>query len=123
MKQLTKAEEEIMHYLWQLKKAFVKDILAEMPEPKPAYNTVSTIIRLLEQKGFVAYEAFGKTHRYYPVIPKEEYSKMNLNHMVKNYFGGSYKQLVSFFLKEENLSIKEIEAIKNIVESKTTKHD
>ena len=72
MKQLTKAEEEVMQYLWKLEKAFVKEILEQMPEPKPAYNTVSTIVRILEQKGFLGFEAFGKSHRYYPLITKED---------------------------------------------------
>ena len=116
MKQLTKAEEEVMQYLWKLEKAFVKEVLEQMPEPKPAYNTVSTIVRILEQKGFLGFEAFGKSHRYYPLVTKEEYSKSNLNLMVQNYFGGSFKQLVSFFVKEENLSIKAIEEIKSIID-------
>ena len=116
MQKLTNKEEEIMHILWKLEKAFVKDILEQMPEPKPAYNTVSTIVRILEQKGFLGFEAFGKSHRYYPLVTKEDYSKSNLNLMVQNYFGGSFKQLVSFFVKEENLSLKEIEELKSIID-------
>ena len=116
MKQLTKAEEEVMQHLWKLEKAFVKEIIAEMPEPKPAYNTVSTIVRILEQKEFVSYEAFGKSHRYYPLVSKEAYSKFTLKDMVQNYFGGSFKQLVSFFTKEEQLSVKDIEELNAIID-------
>jgi BlaI family transcriptional regulator, penicillinase repressor len=111
MKQLTKAEEEIMQILWQLKKAFVKEIVDQFPDPKPAYNSVSTIIRILEKKGVVGYEAFGKTHRYYPLIEKEEYSRKFLSRFVDNYFSGSYTQLVSFFTKQHNLSLNELETI------------
>lgn len=111
MKQLTKAEEEVMQVLWQLKKGFVKDIIDLFPEPKPAYNTISTIIRILEKKGIVGYEAFGKTHRYFPLINKEEYSRKYLNRFVENYFSGSYSQLVSFFTKENNLSVSELEML------------
>ena len=113
---LTKAEEEVMQVLWGIGKGFVNDILDRFPEPKPAYNTVSTIVRILEQKGFLGFEAFGKSHRYYPLVTKEDYSKSNLNLMVQNYFGGSFKQLVSFFVKEENLSLKEIEELKSIID-------
>lgn len=115
MKYLTKAEEEVMQHLWKLEKAFVKEIIAEMSEPKPAYNTVSTIVRILEQKGFVSYESFGKSHRYFPLVSKEDYSKYTLKDMVKNYFEGSFKQLVSFFAKEEQLSVKDIEEIKALI--------
>lgn len=118
MKQLTKAEEEIMHYVWKLEKAFVKEILAEMEDPKPAYNTVSTIVRLLEKKGFVGYESFGKSHRYYPLVSKEEYSKSTVKGVLDGYFEGSFKQLVSFFMKEEKLSVKELDEIQAFIEKK-----
>ena len=111
MKQLTKAEEEIMQVLWQLDKAFVKEIIEELPEPKPAYNSVSTIIRILEKKGVVGFEAFGKAHRYYPLIDKEEYTRKFLDRFVKNYFSGSYTNLVSFFAKEQSLSLAELETV------------
>ena len=111
MKQLTKAEEEVMQALWQLKEGFVKDVIDLFPEPKPAYNTISTIIRILEKKGVVGYEAFGKTHRYFPLINKEEYSRKYLNRFVENYFSGSYSQLVSFFTKQNNLSVSELEML------------
>ncbi|MEP5611449.1 MAG: BlaI/MecI/CopY family transcriptional regulator [Cyclobacteriaceae bacterium] len=118
MKQLTQAEEEIMQILWQLKEAFVKEIVEKFEEPKPAYNTVSTLIRILEKKGFVGYQAFGKSHRYYPLIKKEEYSKKYLNRFVDNYFSGSYEQLVSFFTKQEKMDINDLEKLLNELKSK-----
>ena len=111
MKQLTKAEEEIMQILWKLEKAFVKDIVDLFPNPKPAYNSVSTIIRILEKKGVVGFEAFGKSHRYFPLIDKEEYTGKFLSRFVDNYFSGSYSQLVSFFAKQQNLSLAELEIL------------
>lgn len=121
MKSLTRAEEEIMQVLWDLEKAFVKDIIEQLPEPKLAYNTVSTIVRILEKKGFVAHNAYGKTHEYYPLITKEEYSQKYLKKFVSGYFENSYKQLVSFFTQKENLSLKEIEDIMQILEREKQK--
>lgn len=111
MKELTRAEEQVMQILWDIEKGFVKDILAEMPEPKPAYNTVSTIVRILEKKGFVNYTAFGKSHQYYPVITQETYSRDYLDNFVGNYFGGSFSKLVSFFAKEKNLSTRDMDEL------------
>ena len=111
MKELTKAEEEIMQVLWTLDKAFVKEIIEVLPEPKPAYNTVSTIVRILENKAFVGHEAFGKSHRYYPMISKDEYSKKFMRGFVSKYFSGSYSQLVSFFAKEKDMSLAELEEV------------
>jgi len=116
--ELTKAEEQIMQILWQKEKAFVKEIMAAFGEPKPAYNTISTIVRILVKKGFVGYQAFGKTHQYYPLIAQKDYKKMSLQKMINNYFNQSYKNLVSFFSKEENLSIEEMEEIKQLMEEK-----
>jgi predicted transcriptional regulator len=110
-KELTKAEEEIMHVFWKIGKGFVKDVLEELPEPKPAYNTVSTIVRIMVQKGFLGYEAFGKTHRYHPLIAKEEYTQSHLSQFIRGYFGNSYKRLVSFLVKEENLTVEEMDAL------------
>lgn len=117
MRELTKAEEQIMQILWKLKKGFVNNIIDEFPEPKPAYNTVSTIIRILETKGFVDHKAYGKTHEYYPLITKEEYTKGFLNGFISSYFSNSYKNLVSFFSKSERLSTKEIEEIIEILQN------
>jgi predicted transcriptional regulator len=118
MKEMTKAEEEIMQILWSLEKAFVKEILAEFKEPKPAYNTVSTIIRILEKKGFVGYEAFGKTHQYFPVVSKEEYKGQISTSLISNYFGGSVENLVSFFAKKEEININELDDILNELKKK-----
>lgn len=110
-KTLTKAEEEIMQILWRLEKAFIKDIVDEMPEPRPHYNTVSTIIKILADKGFVNSESFGKANRYYPLIEKDEYSKKTMRQFVKKYFEGSYSNMFSFFAKEKDISVAELEAI------------
>jgi BlaI family penicillinase repressor len=122
-RELTRAEEEVMQILWKLGKGFVKDLIERYKEPKPAYNTVSTLIRILEQKGFASHTAYGKTHEYYPLISKDEYRKQSLNTMLSNYFSGSFKQLVSFFAREENMDRKEMEdllnAMKNEYISKT----
>lgn len=111
MRVLTRAEEQIMQVLWKLRKGFVKDILAQLPDPKPAYNTVSTIVRILERKGFVSYRAFGKTHEYFPLLSKDDYKKQTLNRFVKNYFGDSFQELVSFFARDKNLTISELEEL------------
>jgi BlaI family transcriptional regulator, penicillinase repressor len=111
MKELTKAEDQVMQVLWRLEKAFVKDIIEEMPDPKPAYNTVSTIVRILETKGFVNHKAYGKTHEYYPAITKEKYTKFYLNNMIKGYFNGSFKNLVSFFAKENKMNVNDLETL------------
>ncbi len=123
MKELTKAEEQVMQILWQLEKAFVKDIIEKMPEPKPAYNTVSTIVRILEQKGFVAHKAYGKTHEYYPIIAKDNYSKFYLNNFLSGYFSGSFESLVSFFAKENDLNIKDVDELMKHVKDDLNKED
>ena len=121
MKELTKAEEQIMHILWDLNEAFVKDIISKLPKPKPAYNTVSTIVRILEKKGFVAHKAYGKTHEYYPLILKEDYTKVHMKSFVKNYFSNSFEQMVSFFAKEKSLTVSEMEDILKIMEEEIKK--
>ena len=109
MKELTKAEEQVMQLLWEKEKAFVKDLVEEMPKPKPAYNTVSTIIRILEKKGFVGHNAYGKTHEYYPLISKREYTRKFMKNFMRNYFSGSFQEMVSFFAKEDNMSLSELD--------------
>ena len=111
MQELTKAEEQIMQVLWELDKGFVKDIIAQLPEPKPKYNTVSTIVRILQQKEFVSYRAYGKTHEYYPLVSKEEYSNFYLKSFMGRYFGGSFKKMVSFFVKENDMDLKTFEEL------------
>lgn len=111
MKKLTTAEEQIMQILWKINQGFVKEILNEFPEPKPAYNTVSTILRILVDKGFVYYQAFSKSHQYYPLVTQSDYVKSTLNGLVKDYFSNSYKNLVSFFTREDKLDPHELEEI------------
>jgi len=118
MNKLTNKEEEIMQVLWKLKKAFVKEVVAELPEPKPHYNTVSTIIRKMEDKGFVGHEAFGNTHRYLPLIDKEKYTKTVIQKAIQNYFDNSYKNVVSFFAEQEKISVDELKEIIRIIENK-----
>lgn len=122
MRELTKAEDQIMQILWKLQKGFVKDIVEQMPDPKPAYNTVSTIVRILEKKGFVGYKAYGKTHEYFPIIAKEKYTRFYLNNLVKGYFNGSVQNLVSFFAKENKLDVQDIDLLmKQLEELKSKK--
>lgn len=109
MKELTKAEEQLMHLLWNRGKGFVKDLIKDMPEPKPAYNTVSTIIRILEKKGFVAHNAYGKTHEYYPVVSKKEYTRSFMKSFMHNYFSGSFQEMVSFFAKADKMSLNDLD--------------
>ena len=97
MKELTKAEEQVMQVLWQIKQGFAADIIANFPEPKPAYNTMLTVVRILEKKGFVSHETFGKSNRYYPLVSKEQYSESFMQQFVRNYFDNSFKSMVSFF--------------------------
>jgi len=115
MRELTKAEEQIMQVIWQLGPSFIKEILAEIPEPKPAYTTVSTIVRILEQKGFVDHKAYGATHQYFPLISKDEYSHFSMKKMLENYFDGSLQQMVSFFSKREKLDQKEMDELLRLV--------
>jgi len=111
MKELTKAEEQIMQELWLLEKAFVKEIVDKLPEPKPAYNTVSTIIRILEKKGFVDHYAYGKTHQYFPLISKTDYTKSYFRNFLSGYFSNSFQEMVSFFAKEDKMTLSELEEI------------
>lgn len=111
IKELTKAEEQVMQILWKLGKGMVNDILSQMDEPKPAYNTVSTIVRILEKKGFVGYRAYGKTHEYFPIVDKKTYTRFFFKTFLGNYFGGSFSSLVSFFAKENDMDIKELEEL------------
>ncbi len=114
--QLTRAEEEIMQVLWEIEKGMVNQILDKIPDPKPAYNTVSTIIRILEQKGFVSHKAYGRTHEYFPLINKKEYTRSYFRNFLSNYFGNSYQSLASFFTHDGNLSIKDLEEIQQTID-------
>lgn len=118
MQKLTNKEEEIMMILWKLKKAFVKEIQAEITEDQPHYNTLSTIVRNLEEKGYVGHNAFGNTHQYFPVIAIEDYRKGFMKTAIDNYFNSSYKSMVSFFAKEEKISADELREILSMIENK-----
>lgn len=117
IKELTKAEEQIMQILWQLKEAIVKDIIEEMPDPKPAYNTVSTVVRVLEGKGFIDHKAYGNSHVYFPIVSDDEYKKFTFDKMMKNYFSNSYQSLVSFIVDEKNLDIKELDELTKLIDN------
>jgi BlaI family penicillinase repressor len=120
MKHLTNREEEIMDLFWQKESLFVKDIIDELPEPKPHYNTISTIVRGLEEKGFVGHEQFGNTYRYFAIISREEFSKNTIKNLVSKYFDQSYSSVVSMFVREEKISVEEIKAlIRQVEENKT----
>lgn len=118
MKQLTKAEEEIMQALWELETATVTQIIDLLEEPKPKYNTVSTIVRILEGKGFVDHEQEGKGYRYFPTVKRSDYSNQSLNRLVDNYFQGSFKSMVSFFMKKNDISLRDMEDILKNMEDK-----
>ena len=120
-KQLTKAEEQIMQVLWSLSEASVKEVIAELPTPKPAYNTVSTIIRILETKEFVVHKTKGRGYVYFPIIEKSNYSNQSLHKLMNGYFGGSFKSMVSFFMKENKMDIQELESILKEVEKNSKK--
>jgi BlaI family penicillinase repressor len=115
IKDLTKAEEQLMQIIWQIEKGFVKDVMSYLPEPKPAYNTVSTIIRILEVKGFVGHEAFGKSHQYYPLISKEDYKRHATEKLLGNYFENSVESMFSFFVKEEKLDLTDVDEILKMI--------
>ncbi len=120
IKELTKAELLIMQLLWTRQRAYVNDLLDDMPEPKPAYNTVSTIVRILEKKGFVSHENYGKTHLYHPVITRDEYLNGFMKGVLSSFFSNSVPELVSFLSKREGLSLKEADEIMKIIEGSTT---
>ena len=116
IKELTKAEEQVMQILWQLKQAMVKDIIEEMPEPKPAYNTVSTVVRVLEGKGVIGHKAYGNSHVYFPLVAETDYKKFTFDKMMTSYFSNSYHSLVSFLVREKKLSIEELEELTQLAE-------
>lgn len=115
LKELTKAEEQIMQILWQLNEAIVKDILEKIPKPKPAYNTVSTVVRVLESKGFIDHKAYGNSHVYFPLISEDVYKKFTFDKLMNNYFDNSYKSLVSFIADDKNLGIEELDELTELI--------
>ena len=116
MEKLTSKEAQAMQVLWTAGKGFVKDLLVNYPEPKPHYNTLSSLIRLLEEKGYVGHNAYGNTHEYFPLISKEEYQREFMSDIVESYFGKSYKNVVSFFAQEQNISVEELKEIISMIE-------
>jgi predicted transcriptional regulator len=115
--QLSKTEEQLMQYLWKRKKAFLKDLLADFPEPKPATTTVATLLKRITDKGFIAYNLFGKSREYYPLIKKTDYFSTHVNGLIKNFFNDSASQFASFFTKETNLSTEELEELKKVIDN------
>ena len=116
MNTLTKAEEQVMQILWDMGEGFVKDLLQKFPEPKPAYNTVSTIIRILEKKGFVDHRSFGKSHQYFPLMSREQYRNERFSSLMNNYFNNSMKQVLSHFGNSGSLNLKEADEIIQLME-------
>jgi predicted transcriptional regulator len=114
--ELTRAEEEVMQILWKLGKGFVNDVLEHYPAPCPAYNTVSTVIRILERKGFIDHLAYGKTHEYFPLISKQDYTRQFMGNVFKGYFDNSFNKMVSFFTADESMTMKEMEEIRSIID-------
>lgn len=121
MKQLTKAEEQIMHILWKLKEGIVKDVINDFNDPKPAYTTVATVLKVLEKKGFVGHKSIGSTHLFFPKISKKEYTGFQFSSLLKNYFNGSFPKMATFFAKENNLSITELEEMLKLTEEEIQK--
>lgn len=111
MNKLTKAEEQVMQYLWQIEKGFLKDVLELFPDPKPHTNTISTILKILIEKGFVDHKTFGRQHEYFPIVSKESYSGRSIKSLVKNYFEGSYKNAVSFLVEKNEISVEDLEVL------------
>jgi predicted transcriptional regulator len=116
MERLTRKEEEAMKVLWKAKKGFIKELLDLYKEPKPHYNTLSTLIRGMEVKGYVKHKAYGKNHEYYPSIEKAEYRKSFMKGVVSDYFGSSYKNVVSFFIEEKKISKEDLKTMIKIIE-------
>ncbi len=121
MKELTKAEEQVMQSLWKLKKGFLKDIVDQFPEPRPAYTTVSTVIRVLVKKKFIGYHSYGKINEYYPLISKSDYFGIQFKGTVKDYFNGSLTTFATFFASDKDLNLTELEEIRRIVEEQIQK--
>ncbi len=123
IKELTKAEEQVMNILWQIKSGFVKDILAHFQDSKPAYTTVSTIVRILQEKGFIGHRAYGKAHEYFPLVDKATYTRRVMKGILEKHFGDSLRQMVSFFSQEKGLTVEELEELKRIIEDEIDNKD
>jgi len=121
MKEITKAQEDILRAIWEIQEGAVSDVLERLPEPKPAYNTVATVIKVLEHKGYISHKTFGKTHVYFPLVTKSAYAQHLLKNTMKGYFNGSVNQMVSAFVKNKEISLKELEELKNLLETEINK--
>jgi BlaI family transcriptional regulator, penicillinase repressor len=122
MKELTKAQEEILNVLWDIKEGVVADVLDKLPEPKPAYNTVSTVVKVLERKGYVSHKVYGKTHVYYPIVARKDYAGQALHGMFEGFFNNSLSNVVSFFAKQKDeITLQELEELKQYVENEIKK--
>lgn len=116
MKTLTKAEEQVMQHLWSLEKAFLKDIADAFEDPKPAYTTISTMVRILIEKGFIGFKQYGNNREYFPLVAREEYLKGQFRGVLKSYFQGSFSKFASFYADEENISLEELEEIRMLIQ-------
>jgi BlaI family penicillinase repressor len=123
MRDLTKAEEQVMQILWKVGESIVRDLVDQFPDPKPAYNTVSTVLRVLEKKAFVDHKAYGTTYLYFPLVSKKEYSKFQFTNLIKNYFNGSFPKMAAFFAQENNLSIQELEEMMDMAKDELTEEN
>lgn len=121
MKELTKAEEQVMQYLWKLDEAYLKDIVAEYPEPQPAYTTISTVVNVLVKKGFIEFDLHGKARLYKPTITKDQYTKQTFNGMLDSYFDNSTKQFASFFAQKNELTVEELKEIRSLIDEQIKK--
>ena len=118
MKELTKAEQQVMHHIWELKKSFLKDIVEAFPEPRPAYTTISTVIRVLVKKGFVGYNTYGKIHEYFPKVSRQAYFRIHVKSLINNHFDGSVVSFASFFTGDDSMDLGELEEIKQLIDQK-----
>jgi predicted transcriptional regulator len=117
MVKLAKREEEIMQVFWELNEAFIREVIPHLPDPKPHYNSVATIVKILEEKGFLGHDTIGNLYQYHPVISREEYQKHAMSDIVKKYFGNSYPRMLAFFAKEQNMSENELQEIFEMIKS------
>lgn len=120
VQKLTRAEEELMQVLWQLNGGFLKEIMEAFPEPRPSQSTVSTVLRILKEKGFVDHEAFGKSFRYYPLISRDDYAREFMGSVVQRFFGGSYKRMLSFFIDQDDIDISTLD---ELIQEKEDEHE
>ncbi|HOI49233.1 MAG TPA: BlaI/MecI/CopY family transcriptional regulator [Prolixibacteraceae bacterium] len=123
MKQLTKAEEQVMHILWSLKEAIVKEVVEEFDEPRPAYTTVATVLKVLEKKGFVDHKTIGNTHLFFPLVTKREYTRFQFSSLLKDYFNGSFPKMATFFAHENNLTMADLEEMLKITDEEISKEN